>query len=159
MKPYDRAAALRYAEQWALRRNPDFFDFEELGGDCTNFASQCLYAGSRVMNFAPLFGWFYRSAQNRTPSWTGVTYLFDFLTRSQPSAGPFGVEAEPAGLEVGDLVQLGDKTGRFYHSPVVTGFSEGQLLVSAHSFDALNRPLESYAFDRIRGIHILGVNL
>ncbi len=53
MKPYDRAAALRYAEQWAMRRNPDFFDFEELGGDCTNFASQCLYAGSRVMNFAP----------------------------------------------------------------------------------------------------------
>ena len=53
MKPYDRAAALRYAEQWALRRNPDFFDFEELGGDCTNFASQCLYAGSRVMNFTP----------------------------------------------------------------------------------------------------------
>ena len=49
--PYDRRAAVAYAHQWAYGRNPDFYDYEEIGGDCTNFASQCLYAGTGVMNF------------------------------------------------------------------------------------------------------------
>ena len=29
---YDRRAAVEYAHKWAFGRNPDFFDFEELGG-------------------------------------------------------------------------------------------------------------------------------
>ena len=44
--PYDRARAVRYAHRWAYGRNPRFYDYEELGGDCTNFASQCCPATS-----------------------------------------------------------------------------------------------------------------
>lgn len=156
MQPFDREAALRYAERWALKRNPAYYDFDRLGGDCTNFASQCLFAGCKVMNFQPVFGWYYRSANDRTPSWTGVPFLFDFLTRTQRSPGPFGILAPLTDLQVGDLVQLGNASG-FYHSPVVTGFANGQLLVSAHSFDTLHRPLERFQFEKIRGIHIVGV--
>ncbi len=47
-----------YAHRWAYGRNPAFYDYEHLGGDCTNFASQCIYAGSGVMNFTPTFGWY-----------------------------------------------------------------------------------------------------
>jgi hypothetical protein len=43
---YDRARALAYAEKWALSRNPAYFSFDGLGGDCTNFISQCLYAAA-----------------------------------------------------------------------------------------------------------------
>ena len=57
--PYDRRAAVEYAHRWAYGRNPEFYDYEEIGGDCTNFASQCLYAGSRIMNFTPTYGWYY----------------------------------------------------------------------------------------------------
>ena len=46
IKPYDRRAAVEYAHKWAFGRNPEFYDFSEIGGDCTNFASQCLYAGA-----------------------------------------------------------------------------------------------------------------
>ena len=46
LRPYDRQAAVDYAHRWAYHRNPDFYNFDELGGDCTNFASQCLYAPS-----------------------------------------------------------------------------------------------------------------
>ena len=70
--PYDRAAAVAYAHAWAYRRNPLYLDFSAIGGDCTNFASQCIYAGAGIMNFTPLYGWFYRGADDRTPSWTGV---------------------------------------------------------------------------------------
>ena len=48
---YDRQTAVEYANYWAYRRNPRYYAFDEIGGDCTNFVSQCLYAGSGVMNF------------------------------------------------------------------------------------------------------------
>ena len=51
--PYDRFAGVSYAHRWAYERNPKYMNFDELGGDCTNFASQCLYAGAGVMNFTP----------------------------------------------------------------------------------------------------------
>ena len=152
---YDRDAALVYARTWAFGRNPAYYNFDGLGGDCTNFVSQCLYAGTQVMNFIPVTGWFYRSANERTASWTGVEYLYRFLVGNE-GRGPFAVEAPLESLAVGDLVQLGREDGDYYHTPIVTGLAGGQLLVAAHTFDAFDRPLSSYFYERIRGLHILG---
>ena len=77
--PYNRIAAVAYARRWALDRNPAFYDFENIGGDCTNFASQCIYAGAGIMNFTPVMGWYYNSPSDRTASWSGVEYLYNFL--------------------------------------------------------------------------------
>ena len=153
---YDRNAAYEYAKKWAFKRNPAFYDFSEIGGDCTNFSSQCIYAGAGVMNYTPTFGWFYKSVNDRTPSWTGVEYLYNFLVNNE-GAGPFAEEVSLDKLQVGDIVQLGRATGDFYHSPVVVGVVRGKILVAAHSYDAFNKPLNSYRFERARGIHILGV--
>ena len=71
LQDYDRKAAVLYAHAWAYGRNPAFYDYEQVGGDCTNFASQCIYAGSGVMNYTPVTGWYYNSSTDRTPSWTG----------------------------------------------------------------------------------------
>lgn len=155
---YDRTAALRYARRWARGRNPAYYNFENVGGDCTNFASQCLFAGSGVMNFTPVTGWFYRSANDRTAAWTGVEYLYNFLT-GNAGAGPFGEEAELSAVRPGDLIQLGAETGDFYHTPVVTGIAGKRILVAAHTFDALDRPLDTYSFARLRCIRILGVRI
>lgn len=157
IKEYDRRAAVAYAKRWAFSRNPKFYDFSNLGGDCTNFASQCVYAGSGVMNYTPVFGWYYISADNRTASWTGVEYFYNFLTGNTEGVGPFAEEVGADKIEVGDVIQLGRANGDFYHSPVVVGFSGGQPLIAAHSYDALNRPINSYRFERMRYIHILGV--
>lgn len=92
--PYRRMDAVAYAHYWAYRRNPAFYDFEEIGGDCTNFASQCLYAGTGVMNFTPTYGWYYRSADDRAPAWSGVEFFYNFLTRSEVSAGPIATASE-----------------------------------------------------------------
>ena len=91
VKSYDRRSAAAYAQRWAYFRNPDFLDFSDLGGDCTNFASQCIYAGSGVMNFTPTYGWYYLTSSNRTASWTGVHYLYQFLTSNQ-GVGPYATE-------------------------------------------------------------------
>lgn len=153
---YDRQAAVAYARKWAFSRNPAFYDFSDIGGDCTNFASQCIYAGAKIMNYTPVFGWFYINANNRTASWTGVEYLYNFLTGNE-GTGPFAKEVPLDRLEPGDIVQLGRRTGDFYHSPVVVGRRGNQILVAAHSYDAFNRTLASYNAAVTRGIHILGV--
>lgn len=153
---YNREAAVKYAEKWAYGRNPQYYDFSLVGGNCTNFASQCIFAGAGVMNYVPTFGWFYRSASDRTPSWTGVEYLYDFLVKNN-GVGPYAERAELNRLEIGDVIQLGNQTGDYYHSPVVVGFSRGEILLAANSYDAFMRPLSSYSFYEARGIHILGV--
>ena len=159
--PYNREAAVAYAHTWAYRRNPAYFDFSGIGGDCTNFASQCIYAGAGVMNFTPLYGWFYRTANDRTPSWTGVQYLYDFLTRNL-GAGPFATEVSLSQLEPGDVVQLAiDREDRYQHTPVVVRIdgepSLTNVLVAAHSNDADYRPLSTYNIRKIRCLHIEGV--
>ena len=40
---YDRAAAVRYADTWALSRNPAYWSSQT--DDCANFVSQCVAAG------------------------------------------------------------------------------------------------------------------
>ena len=158
--PYNRAAAVAYARRWAYGRNPAFYDYESIGGDCTNFASQCLYAGAPVMNFTPTFGWYYLGPNDKAPAWTGVEFFHNFLTRAQPTPGPFGVPAELARLEPGDFVQLRLGQKRFGHTPVVVAVGEPptpeNILLAAHSYDADNRPLATYQYLALRGIHILG---
>lgn len=153
---YNRKAAAEYAKKWAFLRNPEYYDFSLLGGDCTNFASQCIYAGAGVMNYTPVFGWYYNNVNSRSPSWTGVEFLYNFLVGNKGS-GPFAEEAPLNKLETGDIVQLGTGTGDFYHSPVVVETRNGRIYVAAHTYDAYSRPLSSYNFAVARGIHILGV--
>lgn len=155
LKAYDRAAAVAYAEKWALGRNPAYYDFQNIGGDCTNFVSQCLYAGAGVMNFTPDTGWYYRSVNDRAAAWTSVKYLFQFLTTNQ-GAGPFAEEVHATEAEVGDVIQLGSEDGDFYHSLLITA-TQPTILVCAHTFDVRNRPLYEYVWPRIRFLHILGV--
>ena len=107
---YRRDAAAAYAERWALGRNPAYYDFDALGGDCTNFISQCLYAGSGVMNYAPQTGWYYENLNRRAPAWTGVKELYRFLTTNR-GPGPRAREASRREIQPGDVIQLGDGAG------------------------------------------------
>lgn len=58
------------------------------------------------MNFTPTYGWYYIDANNKSPSWTGVPYFYNFITRGEETAGPFGLETTLDNLEPGDFVQL-----------------------------------------------------
>ena len=161
-KYYDRTKAVSYAHTWAYGRNPQYYDFEKLGGDCTNFASQALFAGAGVMNPTPTFGWYYYSLNNRAPAWTGVEFLYRFLVRNR-SVGPVAVEVDSAQVEPGDLVQLSFDGSIYTHSPVIVSVGEdpspANILVAAHTFDADNRPLDSYTYTNLRYLHITHVNI
>lgn len=164
-KEYNRARAVEYARRWALARNPLFTNFAGRGGDCTSFVSQSIYAGSCQMNFTPDFGWYYIDQNNRAPAWSSVEYFYDFITGAPAfssrngNVGPFGLVTDAMGVLEGDVVQLADETGDFYHTLLITGFAQGQTLVSAHTNDALNKPLSEYNFASLRYIHIEGVRI
>lgn len=161
MPEYDRRAAVTYARRWALGRNPNYMSLDGIGGDCTNFCSQCLYAGGCAMNYTPDFGWYYRSPEDRAAAWTGVTYLYRFLQRHE-GPGPLAREVLPCQTLPGDIIQLGRKDGRWYHSMVVLRNDPGRgtagIWIAAHSIDSLNRPLSSYEYEQARGLQIITAN-
>lgn len=162
---YDREAAVRYAHRWAYGRNPAFYDYERIGGDCTNFASQCLYAGTGIMNPTPVFGWYYFNANDKAPAWTGVPYFYNFMTREEQSPGPIGFEVDRDHLDLlkaGDFVQLGfsSKGSGYRHTPIIVEIRRPAtlhtILVAAHSENSDNRPLDTYDYYDLRFIHITG---
>ena len=161
LSPYDRLAAVDYAHQWAYGRNPNYYDYEMIGGDCTNFASQCLFAGCQTMDYTPTFGWYYMDANRKAPAWTGVRYLDQYLTRSRLSPGPIGREVTLQELMPGDILQLSFDGQSYQHSPIVVAIGKKtvtvqNIYVAAHSADSDNRPLSTYSFQAVRCLHIIG---
>ena len=148
---YNRNNAVEYAKRWALSRNPRYYDFHGIGGDCTNFASQCIYAGAGVMNYTRDYGWYYISPDNRAPAWSGVEYLYRFLTTNE-TVGPVGRDAALNEIQLGDVKRL-------YHTLVVTGFDDnGEILICAHTNDSYMRRLDSYRYYSLSSVHIDKVN-
>ena len=158
---YNRKKAVAYSDKWALSRNPAYYDFSNLGGDCTNFVSQCLYAGSGVMNYSEAFGWYYINANDRTPSWTSAQYLNRFLLTNKEKA-VFARKVQVRDILPGDVIQLVNDN-RIYHSLFVAETGEEpakeNIFVNAHTFDASHRPLSTYSYDRAEFLHIEGVYL
>ena len=154
---YNRSNAVEYAKKWALSINPQYFDFHGIGGDCTNFASQCIYAAAGVMNYTRDYGWYYISPDNRSAAWSGVEYLYRFITTNE-SVGPVGRDAELSEIQLGDVIFLNNGQG-LYHTLVVTGFdTDGEILICAHTVDSYMRRLDSYRYYRTYPVHIEKVN-
>lgn len=148
------SAEVAYARRWAFSHNPRYYNFELLGGDCTNFVSQCLFAGGAVMNFTRDTGWYYRSLNDRAAAWTGVEFFCRFVLNNK-SVGPFGELVPVDKAAAGDVIQLGNSSG-YYHSLLVIDVREGVPYVAAHTFPAFDRPLTSYAYEKLRCIRIAG---
>ena len=153
---YERTKAVEYAKFWAYKRNPEYYNFDLLGGDCTNFISQCVFAGSNQMNFTNLTGWYYINLNDRSASWSSVEYFYKFIMNNK-NLGPFAREVPNSQLEIGDVIQLGRTTGEFYHSLIISKIENDNIYVCAHTRDALDKPLNSFYYERSRFIHILGV--
>ena len=153
---YDRNSTVDYAINFALKRNPKYYNFDRLGGNCTNFVSQCLYAGSKTMNYSPILGWYYNSLNDRAPAWTGVEELYRFLINND-KIGPFGSLVNKNQVAIGDVIELGKSSNYFYHSLVVSKILKDRIYVCSNTHDTLNVPLDFYSFHNARYIHIEGV--
>ena len=156
---YNRQKAVEYAFEWWNKRNPNFYDFDDLGGDCTNFVSQCLYFGGIEMNYSQQ-GWFYINLNNRAPSWTGVEDFFYFATTNNMLTGVKAKLCDIENMQIGDIVQLKlNGEDRFHHSLIVTKIdfpiTPANLYLTSHTYDAINRPLENYFVENVRYLKVL----
>lgn len=162
MKAYNREKALEYAQKWALKRNPNFYDFSEIGGDCTNFCSQVLNAGECLMNYNGSSGWYYAGSGNRAPSWTSVNLFYNFLVTNQ-GTGPVAREVEMKDITLGDIIQLSFVKGNlFNHSLVVIKHGSlpdiSNIKIATHTDDQYQYSLTNYDWTKIRFLHIIGYN-
>lgn len=136
---YNRMEAVRYAELWWNDFNPNFHRFED---DCTNFISQCLYAGGIPMEFSQSRskGWWYRGGQNGWSfSWTVANSFKQYLE----TGGHIKVQQveRPELLMIGDVICYDfDGDGRWQHNTIVVRKDVyGMPLVNAHTTNSRNR--------------------
>lgn len=81
---YDRNKARAYAEKWHRYRNTYYPNYDKRGGDCTNFTSQCLFAGGlkrdntwycyRTNHYSPF-------RFNASTAWVNANEQYKHLTR------------------------------------------------------------------------------
>ncbi len=146
---YNRMNAIRYASRWALSRNPDYPNYSGHGGggDCTNFISQCLFAGG----WSFILGgkgdgdaWWSNNGAN-TKTWSSAAWFYDFLDDS-----PRVSRCQEDDLDLGDVVMMqGVDFGHPDHAMMVTHITwlstpdgqQRQVSLSYHSTDTLNNPL------------------
>ncbi len=176
---YNRDKAVKYAHQyvnpiygWDEKRydnpaayNHSYYPFE---ADCTNYISQCLYAGGWKQIVGGIYSsdaWYYKkyvpgehfwdkTIKDYSHTWTVANDFYKFCSKHPDRAKKVSIEKDDKGLlkvkgtlEVGDIVQmdgLGKKKpdGEWDHSMIITDISSnGELYVSAHTSDLENEPL------------------
>lgn len=153
MVQYNRKLAVNYALTYALKPNPSFRYFPIINnnsGDCSNFISQCLFAGGIPMIFSGNNSWWYnnssadRSKDTWSVTWT-VAHALYWMLRINYNSNRFGAKGNVinmSGLSLGDLIFFEDKAGLIFHSAIVTDFYYGKPLISHHSFEAANIPVD-----------------
>ncbi len=144
-----RAGAVQYAdrycgasdnEEYYFLYNKKYKNYNSLGGDCANFASQVLHEGGK---FRKTGGWNYEKDGNR--AWVNAQGFKDYLIYSgRGSLIAQGTYDKVLKLSYkllpGDIVAY-EKKGKVVHVSVVTGAdSRGYSLVNCHNTDRFRVP-------------------
>jgi len=139
--------ACNYAETFALKSNPKYKSFEGIGGDCTNFISQILYAGGVKQTKA----W-----MPYTNPWVRVEDLYLYLT-TQKLATKLPNENS---LSKGCLIQFyTPQIGRFFHNGFISyKLPNNDYLYCCHSYNKLNYPLSETFPNRYPTLRALIIN-
>jgi hypothetical protein len=175
---YNRDKAVKYAGKYAGLAwgagnnhlyNTRYRNYNDRGGDCTNFVSQCL--GDQEGGGLPMDGsWFYDFKEGAgTQAWVRADIFGDWLVYSGHGRhlirGTFPelntpTEKYPHGavreLRKGDVIGYGKKN-HSAHMAIVTGYdSQGYPLVCSHNVDRYNCPWDM-GYDRSTVYHLYKV--
>ena len=175
---YNSSNAVNYAMGWAISYNPAYAIMTGLGGDCANFVSQAIFAGTNgSMSPVPVppskmpefdQQWYRYSAYNlyygsgawvRVGGQSGQSGLMTFLTTNTGS-GPYGSYAGRCSAFDGDPVFFYDSSRGWYHTVIITGLSGdctnlNNYYVNGHTPDQSRVRLSYYSASTIQFINIV----
>ncbi|MCR8643052.1 amidase domain-containing protein [Paenibacillus sp. N1-5-1-14] len=140
---YNRARVAEYAEQWWDSYNPSYMKFDV---DCTNYVSQCIFAGGAPMNYTGKrdIGWWYVGKNYNQELWSYSWAVANALGHHVPNSkkGLRGrIVSSPKELDIGDMISYDwEGDGRYTHSTIVVAKdSYGMPLVNAHTTNSKHR--------------------
>ena len=120
---YNVTEAVNYAKKYWSNYNPNYPNCNDIGGDCANFVSQCLYAGGIPQDSTWKVG---TSAWQYCPSM--VAYFRD--TKHYKVID----YAQASDIKIGNPVfYWNNNYGKWSHVAICTGFSGSTPLVTAHN--------------------------
>lgn len=153
----NRSSVVNYALTYWQNYNSNYRNFggNGQGGDCTNFASQAMAAGSwaqtggAAWDYPSTNEWWYRF-YGQTYSWVNVNYFYSFMRNRGrgytalsfiANFSPFGSFFAP--VSTGDLLQFdSNRDGSYDHNMIITSKdSRGYIYLTYHSSNTRNRPV------------------
>lgn len=144
-----RIKAVEYADkfcgaaslpEYGFKYNPQYRNYNSLGGDCTNFASQIMYEGGFRKNNT----WNYSNGSG-SKAWVNAQSFKNYMLysgRASLIASGSYDKALKASYKLlpGDFIAY-EKKGKIVHISIVTGEdSKGYILVNSHNSDRYRVP-------------------
>lgn len=171
--PYDRDAALEYAERWTsvnvrMRNTEVWQDYDQ---DSVNFVSQCIYAGVGRMDTSGSYLWkwfdpvidYVHEDRGCSRPWILGENFWSYCTDNSRIGLCTVTDVAGGQMEKGDVIQLmfGDSVMfQVIVTDVVTDRKGRtvEFLVSGHDSELVNYPLSAVHCDSVRMIKIIGFN-
>lgn len=150
---YSPSRAVSYAHRWVNSFSSEYRNFDKVGGDCTNFVSQCLVAGG-VRQTKPggvqepilntIHNWFGNKFSNST-AFIRVADFHSYWAPRVPDANYEGDTTVSRNGNLGDVVQFRRaKTGTRWHSMIITKKTNGVVYLSGHSQPRYDYAISNY---------------
>ncbi len=159
---YNRAAAVAYADKWALSANPNFWSSADR--DCANYVSQCVSAGGLRPFGAPGVAWRSNGCGAPALAWVNCgRQKRAWSGRSDGHSPAYIVKAMgslPRNWELGDVVYLGNLVRGapvWQHVIICTGKVHGQWVYDSHTAAYFHQLLSTWFpehFALIRYCHL-----
>lgn len=147
---YSGEEAANYAIKYALNYNMEYTNWNDNGGDCTNFVSQCVMAGGAPSSHV----W-----SKDSNAWVRVKEFRNYFVSNKLAKEILNINnMKFNNINIGDVIQLKRWDNNIWsHSVIISHINEeGQIFVTAHSIDRLNYGLYNYfPTERYKDLRIL----
>lgn len=166
---YDRDLATTYAMKYSDRRNSNYYDYSNDGGNCANYASQVIYAGGIPMDIVGNYEWKYygkeldtsNTKNGRSNSWTSTNYFYEYAKNNSGYGMCADTDINIFYALGGDVIQVG--YDGFTHTAVVLNkiVKNDKIIdisINSNTVGLENYPLLAYTYQNKRLIKILGYN-
>ena len=161
--PYDRAAAYDYLMAYCDERNPAWYAYDEVGGNCMNFGSQVLLAGGIPEDEKGDEEWYWDGQNDLDLSWINVGHFYDYCRDNEGFGLVADTEAGYYTGEVGDVLIVGF-AGDHRHTTVISHVVKDETgdtvdyLISCNTTNYRDFPASAYYYTFHRLVKIYGWN-